>query len=121
MKSDFPHMTSAPGGYKVDQRPAFAARYIERGATVFFGHMRLSSGFPHLYPVLEKWMSGATVGEAYQQLINAIIDMRGFRSGSYVVKQPSDQRRLPQNALLYVIFGDPAIVPFEALSKAPRK
>lgn len=121
MKSDFPRMSSAPGGYQVGQRPAFAARYIERGATVFFGHMRLSSGFPHLYPVLEKWMSGATVGEAYQQLINAIIDMRGFRSGSYVVKQPADQRRLPQNVLLYVILGDPAIVPFEALNKEERK
>ena len=114
-------MTSAPGGYKVGQRPSFATRYIEQGATVFFGHMRLSSGFPHLYPVLEKWMSGATVGEAYQQLINAIIDMRGFQSGRYVVQQPADQRRLPQNALLYVVFGDPALAPFESLSKTARK
>jgi hypothetical protein len=47
--------------------------------------------------------------------------MRGFRSGSYVVKQPADQRRLPQNVLLYVILGDPAIVPFEALNKEERK
>jgi hypothetical protein len=61
------------------------------------------------------------VGEAYQQLINAIIDMRGFQPGRYVVEQPADQRRLPQNALLYVVFGDPALVPFEALSKAARK
>ncbi|HAO97067.1 MAG TPA: hypothetical protein DCQ96_13490 [Verrucomicrobiales bacterium] len=120
-KSDFPRMTSAPGGYKMSQRPSFATRYIEQGATVFFGHMRLSSGFPHLYPVLEKWMSGGTVGEAYQQLINGIIDMRGFQSGRYVVQQPADQRRLPQNALLYVVFGDPALAPFEALSKAVKE
>ena len=121
MKSDFPRMSSAPGGYKVAPRPAFAARYIDRGATVFFGHMRLSSGFPHLYPVLEKWLEGASVGEAYQQLINGLIDMRGFRSGSYVVRQPVQQRRLPQNSLLYVILGDPAIVPFEALKPGSGK
>tara|TARA_B100000674_G_C37731454_1_gene864497 strand:- start:499 stop:843 length:345 start_codon:yes stop_codon:yes gene_type:complete len=114
-------MTSAPGGYKVAPRPAFATQYIERGATVFFGHMRLSSGFPHLYPVLEKWLSGATVGEAYQQLINGIIDLRGFQSGRYVVKQPANRRRLPQNALLYSIFGDPAIMPFESLTAEAAK
>jgi len=117
IKSDFPRMTSAPGGYKMSQRPAFATRYLNQGATVFFGHMRLSSGFPHLYPVLEKWLGGATVGEAYQQLINGLIDMRGFGPGRYVVKRTATQRRLPQNILLYVVFGDPALVPFEPLSK----
>ncbi len=121
VKSDFPRMASAPGGYKVDQRPAFGTRYVDRGATVFFGHMRLSSGFPHLYPVLEKWLKGASVGEAYQQLINSIIEMRGFSPGRYVVKQPVTQRRVPQNTLLYVIFGDPALVPFETLEKAEQK
>ncbi len=121
MKSDFPRMSSAPGGYKVGQRPAFAIRYVDCGATVFFGHMRLSSGFPHLYPVLEKWLEGSSVGEAYQQLINGLIEMRGFRPGRFVVEQPVQQRRLPQNALLYVIMGDPAIVPFEALKRGPGK
>jgi len=117
VKSDFPRITSAPGGYKVSQRPAFATRYVDQGATVFFGHMRLSSGFPHLYPVLEKWLGGATVGEAYQQLINGLIDMRGFGPGRYVVKPTATPRRLPQNTLLYVVFGDPALVPFEPLAK----
>ena len=121
MKSDFPRMSSAPGGYKVGQRPAFAIRYVDCGATVFFGHMRLSSGFPHLYPVLEKWLEGSSVGESYQQLINGLIEMRGFRPGRFVVEQPVQQRRLPQNALLYVIMGDPAIVPFEALKRGPGK
>ena len=83
--------------------------------------MRLSSGFPHLYPILEKWLKGASVGEAYQQLINGLIDMRGFRPGRYVVKAPFTQRRLPQNTLLYVVFGDPALVPFEPLTKPQRK
>jgi hypothetical protein len=121
VKSDFPRMTSAPGGYKVSQRPAFATRYVDRGATVFFGHMRLSSGFPHLYPVLEKWLDGASVGEAYQQLINGLIDMRGFGPGRYVVKPSATQRRLPQNTMLYVVFGDPALVPFEPLAKTKQK
>ena len=121
MKSDFPRMSSAPGGYKVGQRPAFAIRYVDCGATVFFGHMRLSSGFPHLYPVLEKWLEGSSVGESYQQLINGLIEMRGFRPGGFVVEQPVQQRRLPQNSLLYVIMGDPAIAPFEALKRETGK
>ncbi len=117
IRSDFPRMTSAPGGYKVSQRPAFATRYVDQGATVFFGHMRLSYGFPHLYPVMEKWLKGGSVGEAYQQLINGLIDMRGFGPGRYVVTPSPPQRRLPQNILLYVVFGDPALIPFEPLSK----
>jgi hypothetical protein len=117
IRSDFPRMTSAPGGYKVSQRPAFATRYVDQGATVFFGHMRLSYGFPHLYPVMEKWLKGGSVGEAYQQLINGLIDMRGFGPGRYVVTSSPAQRRLPQNILLYIVFGDPALVPFEPLSK----
>ena len=114
-------MTSAPGGYKVSQRPAFATRYVERGATVFFGYMRLSFGFPHLYPVLEKWLGATTVRETYQQLISGLIDMRGFGPGRYVVKPSVTQRRLPQNTLLYIVLGDPALVPFEPLAKPKRK
>ena len=117
VKSDFPRMTSAPGGYRVSQRPAFATRYVDQGATVFFGHMRLCSGFPHLFPVLEKWLKGATVGEGYQQLINGLIDMRGFGPGRYVVKASAGQSKLPQNSLLYIVFGDPALVPFAPLTK----
>ncbi|MED5585348.1 MAG: hypothetical protein VYB61_03245 [Verrucomicrobiota bacterium] len=117
INSDLPRMTSAPGGYKVDRRPAFGTRYLDRGGTVFFGHMRLSSGFPHLYPVLENWLQGASVGEAYQQLINAIIEMRGFRPGNFIVKTPVQQRRIPQNTLLYAIFGDPALKPLQPLKK----
>jgi hypothetical protein len=117
VKSDFPALTRAPGGYSVKQRQAFSSRYIDRGATVFFGHMRLSSGFPHLFPVLEKWTQGATVGEAYQQLLNAIIGMRGFHSGQFVATDIADARRIPQNILLYVVLGDPAVVPIAQLRK----
>ena len=118
LKSDLPTMSRAPGGYTVSKRPAFATRCVDQGAIVVFGHMRLSSGFPHLYPVLEQWMAGKTVGEAYQQLINAIMTMRGLRPGNFILADPSAAgRRLPQNILLYVVLGDPALVPVAALSK----
>ena len=117
VKSDLPRLSSAPGGYKVDARPAFAMEYLDRGAVVFFGHMRLSSGFPHLFPVLENWMQGESVGVAYQQLLNAIIDMRGFRAGGFVIPTPVTQRGIRQNTMLYVIFGDPAMKPFEKMEK----
>jgi len=118
MKTDFPRMTRAPGGYSVEPRQAFATRYIDRGATVFFGHMRLSAGFPHLYPVLEQWTAGKSVGEAYQQLINGIIDMRGFGPGRFVLSDPSTSTgSIPQNTLLYVVFGDPALVPLKPLTR----
>jgi len=114
-KSDFPAMRQAPGGYDVEARDAFAVRAVDNGACVVFGHMRLSKGFPHLYPVLETWMKGKTVGEAYQELMNGIIDMQGTTSGGFVVsEEPAKGRQPPQNVLLYVIIGDPAIQPLES-------
>jgi len=116
--SDLPAMSRAPGGYTVSKRPAFATQCVDQGAIVFFGHMRLSSGFPHLYPVLEQWMAGKTVGESYQQLMNAIMAMRGLHPGKFILPNPSEAgRRIPQNILLYVVLGDPALVPVAALSK----
>ena len=118
VQSDLPAMSRAPGGYTVTTRAAFATHCVDQGSLVFFGHMRLSSGFPHLYPVLEQWLAGKTVGEAYQQLINGIIGMRGYRSGKFIVPDPARaERRLPQNTLLYVVLGDPALVPVSRLSK----
>jgi len=114
-RSDLPAMRQAPGGYRVEQRDAFALRAIDNGASVFFGHMRLSMGFPHLFPVLESWLEGGTVGESYQRLINALVVLQGFGPGRFVV--PPDWpagRRLRQNALLYVVFGDPAMRPLAA-------
>jgi hypothetical protein len=122
VKTDFPKMTRIPGGYAVTPRQSFSTRYIDRGATVFFGHMRLSSGFPHLYPVLEKWMQGKSVGESYQQLVNALMDMRGFGPGKFVVTEAAPgQRGVPQNTLLYVIIGDPALIPLQPLEKINEK
>ena len=109
-KSDLPEMRDAPGGFTVEKRDAFILKAVDQGALVAFGHQRLSSGFPHLYPVLESWLQGDTVGEGYQQLLNALIDFKGFQAGDFVVRQPS--KKPPQNVLLYVVIGDPALQPF---------
>jgi len=124
VRSDFPALRQAPGGYEVKKRDAFALRAIDNGATVFFGHMRLSMGFPHLFPVLEAWSQGQSVGESYQQLINALITVRGFRAGRFLVAPAVpgrvSRRRVPQNLLLYVVFGDPAVRPFESIATGSR-
>lgn len=115
-KSDLPAMRQAPGGYGVEARDAFTVRAIDNGATIAFGHMRLSQGFPHLFPVLENWMNGLTVGEAYQRLINSLIEMQRVKSGGFVITQDaSNGRQPPQNMLLYVVIGDPAIQPLQPL------
>ena len=114
-RSDFPRIRRIPGGYEVKKRDAFALRAIDNGSTAFFGHMRLSMGFPHVFPVLEAWSQGKTVGESYQQLINGLIAVRGFRSGRFVVSPDrAAGRRVPQGLLLYVVLGDPAVQPFQA-------
>lgn len=109
-KSDLPEMRDAPGGYTVQKRDAFVLRAIDQGAIVAFGHQRLSSGFPHLYPVLECWLEGNTVGEGYQRLINGLINLKGVKSGDFVIREKT--KKPPQNSLLYVVIGDPALQPF---------
>jgi hypothetical protein len=113
-KSDWPALRQAPGGYSVEQRDAFVVRAVDRGALVGFGHMRLSSGFPHLFPVLETWLHGGTVGAAYQELLNGLIETTGTRAGGFVV---NEKARPAQNVLLYVVIGDPALQPFQRLTK----
>ncbi|MEE2639506.1 MAG: hypothetical protein VX768_02660 [Planctomycetota bacterium] len=112
--SDLPPPGRVPGGYEVKQREAFLLRAVNNGALVSFGHQRLSSGFPHLYPVLESWLSGETVGEGYQRLLNALILKSGIRTNEFVIsEQERGNRRLRQNQLLYVVIGDPALKPFQ--------
>ena len=109
-KSDLPEIRDAPGGYTVKKRDAFLLRAIDQGAIVAFGHQRLSSGFPHLYPVLENWLKGKTVGEAYQRLINGLINLKEVKSGDFVIREKT--KKPAQNSLLYVVIGDPALRPF---------
>ena len=115
--SDLPEMRQAPGGLTVEKRKSVALHAIDQGTTVVFGHMRLSQGFPRLYPVLQSWLDRQTVGEAYQGLINSVIELQTQGLSQYVVTGSDvSPRRIPQNALLYVIIGDPALQPLGLLA-----
>ncbi len=123
LESDFPAMRRGPGGMEIrNDRERFLMRTIENGAIVAYGHMRENSGFPHLYPVLESWIEGLSVGEGYQRLLNAIIDMDGFSPGQFILTAAdTDNRRavMRRTGLLYVIVGDPALVPLQRLTAIP--
>jgi hypothetical protein len=84
---------------------------------ITISHDKPGMGAVHGWQFCLKWTQGATVGEAYQQLLNAIIGMRGFHSGQFVATDIADARRIPQNILLYVVLGDPAVVPIAQLRK----
>lgn len=117
VQSDLAALNEAPGGYSVQPRDAFILRAVDNGAVAAFGHQRLSSGFPHLYPVLESWLNGQSVGQAYQQLINGLIDQRGTRSGGFVLSKEQRTGRSPgQQRFLYLIIGDPSLQPFERVT-----
>jgi hypothetical protein len=120
LKSDFPAIRQGPDGSGIqNDRERFLMRAVENGAVVVFGHMRLNSGFPHLYPVLEAWMAGLTVGEAYQRLINALIDVQDLTPGEFVLRDELSGKQsavMRRNPLLYVIVGDPALQPLLPLN-----
>ncbi|MCE0499656.1 MAG: C25 family cysteine peptidase [Methylacidiphilales bacterium] len=92
---------------------SFAMRAVENGADVVYAHMRENAGFPHLFPVLEAWMNGLTVGEAYQRQINALLAFNGFSADDLISRNVADA-----NALLYVIIGDPALQPLAKMTPA---
>jgi hypothetical protein len=97
---------------------SFAMLAIDHGADVFYGHMRNNAGFPHLFPVLQSWTEGATVGEAYQRLINGLIDYEGISPGDLSSDDniPGQSRVGDGNNFLYVVIGDPALRPMARLS-----
>ena len=111
-KSDLPPMRQAPGGYEVKKRDAFIIQAIDNGAMMAFGHQRLSSGFPHLYPVLEDVLAGKSAGQAYQELLNGLFDIKPVKSEEMVIPLPADGPQVRQNTYLYVLIGDPALQPF---------
>ena len=111
-ESDLPPMRQAPGGYEVKKREAFVVQAIDNGAIMAFGHQRLSKGFPHLYPVLEDVLAGKSAGEAYQELLNGLIDLKQTGSDEFIIRNPDASPRVPQNTFLYVLIGDPALQPF---------
>jgi hypothetical protein len=60
--------------------------------------------------VLENWLKGKTVGEAYQRLINGLINLKEVKAGDFVIREKI--KKPAQNSLLYVVIGDPALRPF---------
>jgi hypothetical protein len=123
LHSDFPPMPSGPDGSAIrNERERFAMRALENGAVVVYAHMRLNGGFPDLFPVLEGWMNGLTVGEAYQRLLNAVIDVNGFAPGDFVLRDEDADRQpavMRRNALLLVVIGDPALQPMVSIGHRP--
>ena len=111
-ESDLPPMREAPGGYDVQKRDAFTLRAIDNGAIMAFGHQRLSAGFPYLFPVLEDILEGKSAGQAYQELLNGLLDFKRIEPDKLIIPLPADGPRVPQNFYLYVLFGDPALQPF---------
>lgn len=111
-KSDFPAMRKSPDGQTIERRQSFALRALDNGATVVYGHMRLNAGFPRLFPLIETLMDGRSVGEAYQENINTSLKMVQMDSHKLALREtPENPRRIKQNNLLYVVFGDPALRP----------
>lgn len=117
--SDITPVRISPDGYKVVPKKSFALDLIDKGATVVMGHMRLNQGFPRLFPVLENFMDGRSVGLAYQELVNTSLSLGKFDNKNLVLREkPKKPRRIKQNGLLYILFGDPALKP---LNKMTRK
>lgn len=115
-RSDFVNLRSVPGGYAMTDEDAFILRAIDNGAVASLGHMRLSNGFPHLYPVLESWLRGETIGQSYQQLINGLLEKNQFDSRELMMDAETPKKRNPKlNKLLYVLIGDPALQPMVKL------
>lgn len=112
-KSDFPLLQRGPGGGRVNhQAGRFADRMVSQGAVAVLAHMRLSDGFPSVFPVFESMMQGLSVGESAQRLLNAAILRVNLPRGQFCLKpsqrgQASAQGR--RNALLWIMIGDPAL------------
>jgi hypothetical protein len=106
---DAANFSARPGAVETE---SFAMLAVKNGADVVYAHMAENAGFPHLFPVLENWMNGLTVGEAYQRLINALLTFNGIDPETLASGAPGPQAA---NPLLYVIIGDPALQPMQEM------
>ena len=96
---------------KDDKRFAFHA--MDNGSVMMLGHMGLCGGFPKVYPMAEHVMDGLSSGEAYQRLMNSIIGTKAIPA--YYPEPPPAKAVSPDpaNGLLYILWGDPALVPIK--------
>ena len=88
----------------------FAFHAMDNGAVMLFGHMGLCGGFPKVFPMAELTLEGHSAGEAYQRLMNGLI--KGRAIPDFYPADPGKSARQPDpaNGLLYVLWGDPALV-----------
>ena len=93
----------------------FLLRAVQNGATVGFGHMKFNGGFPYLFPVLEHWLQGGTVGEGYQRLINAVL--KQLKETPARVLTGERRAQFAGNMMLYVVIGDPSLRPFAGIAQ----
>jgi hypothetical protein len=96
---------------------SFSIKALEQGAVASFGHMRLSNGFRYLNPVFEELDAGGSNGEAYHKLLNAAFKYQP-EAASGMAGPIEPVRKPAQNSLLYILFGDPALTPFQRKSQA---
>ncbi len=89
----------------------FAFHAIDNGAVMLLGHMGLCGGFPKVFPMAELVLEGFSSGEAYQRLMNSLVRKSGIPE--YYPDDPPARasQRDPANGLLYVLLGDPALIP----------
>jgi uncharacterized protein (TIGR03067 family) len=119
-ESDLPLPARGPDGSSVfADRPRFVLTAVDRGAVLAYGHMRLSNGFPSVAPLLEGLREGQSAGEAYQRLINAVLEYDEFEPVYAEPAAVADSERVKRlerrlNPFLHVLAGDPALVPFPA-------
>lgn len=101
-------------GVNAAAQPRFALKAIDAGSVVVAGSMGISQGLHFMLPLLEECLAGATLGEAFQRVLNTQLGQTGF-AGPYVTEpvrgpprdMPPAARRA--NALVTVPIGDPAL------------
>lgn len=91
----------------------FAFHAVDNGAVMMLGHMGLCGGFPKVYPMAEHVLNGMSTGEAYQRLMNSLIGNRKIPAYYPEPAPEKAERRDPANGLLYILWGDPALVPIQ--------
>ena len=57
-------------------------------------------------------LAGKSAGEAYQELLNGLIEMTQTSPEALIITESQKNRRVPQNTFLYVLIGDPALQAF---------
>ncbi len=112
-QSDFSILQRGPDGAPIqNHRERFVERVVSQGAIGVLAHMRLSDGFPSVFPVFESMMQGLSAGESVQRLLNATILRVALQRGQFCLAEKDQNNRRAQqkrNALLWVLIGDPAL------------